>query len=187
MFNCSVFRFSALKRFPYLKKNKSRFSERKTGKPPVPLPCRKRFFPQTLLWPCHLGIQFDNVVDALESAKKDEAELSNQLPVIAQEYRRATTSHAVTAYLVFKLALAIAPPFLLFFVFTVMIGSRTTTWGIVVLFGDVDDSDAPLFQQTTYCYFPHPPWDNRLFTIPCEYAFKYKFVAVANGVASCCC
>lgn len=109
----------------------------------------------------------------------DEAELSNRLPVIAEEFRRATTSNAATAYLVFKLALFIAPLLLLFCVLPFMIDSQYATWGISVLFANVNDSRAPLFPQKTYCDFPHPSADNRLIMVGCYlYGFRqYKTVA----------
>ncbi|KAH7707152.1 innexin inx-3 [Aphelenchoides avenae] len=124
------------------------------------------------------GINFNNIVNAAQSVitdnegvtEVDECQLRDRLPVIADNFRCAASSHAVAAFLTFELCLVSAPIFLLVVVLPLMIGSGYRSWGIDIarawwegrewkgeplkpLMGSqtFDAPPVPLIPRITYC------------------------------------
>jgi hypothetical protein len=60
----------------------------------------------------------------------DEEKLYDRLPVIADNFRAASSTHAFAAFLTFEICLVIAPLLLLLVVLPLMIGSTYRTYGL---------------------------------------------------------
>ena len=60
----------------------------------------------------------------------DEEKLCERLPVIADNFRSASSTHAFAAFLTFEICLVIAPLLLLIVVLPLMIGSTYRTYGL---------------------------------------------------------
>lgn len=87
------------------------------------------------------GINFPNIVNACQSVVTehdgvtgvDYDKLEQMVPVVADNFRCASSSHAFAAFIVFELVLVLAPCFLLIFFLPLMIGSSYRTWGLDVV------------------------------------------------------
>ncbi|KAH7724106.1 innexin family protein [Aphelenchoides avenae] len=144
------------------------------------------------------GVNFNNVVKASQSVlvendgvrEVDEERLYERVPVIADNFRTATSSHAVAAFITFEACLVLAPVFLLVVVLPLMIGSGYRTWGFDIarawwehrewkgepirpLFGSHSGPVVPLIPRVTYC-------DYHWITLSNDHVLTYRCYLDAN-------
>uniref|UniRef100_A0A914CXU4 Innexin n=1 Tax=Acrobeloides nanus TaxID=290746 RepID=A0A914CXU4_9BILA len=146
-----------------------------------------------------IGINFNNVVNASQSVQADndgvsevdEEKLYERVPVIADNFRCASSSNAFAAFIAFEAMLVIAPLVLLFFVLPIMVGGSYRTWGLDVarawwerkewqgsplipFFGsEKDDPIMPLIPRITYC-------DYHFVTLGNDHVLTYRCYLDAN-------
>uniref|UniRef100_A0A915D5K0 Innexin n=1 Tax=Ditylenchus dipsaci TaxID=166011 RepID=A0A915D5K0_9BILA len=139
------------------------------------------------------GINFPNIVNACQSVIVDNAgvteidfdKLYDRVPIISDNFRCASSSHAFAAFIAFEFTLVLAPLFLLIFFLPLMIGSNYRTWGLDIakawrdsplmpFFGsDSREVRVPLIPRITYC-------DYHFVTLGNDHILTYRCYLDAN-------
>uniref|UniRef100_A0A914QB85 Innexin n=1 Tax=Panagrolaimus davidi TaxID=227884 RepID=A0A914QB85_9BILA len=139
------------------------------------------------------GINFNNVVNASTNVvteydgitEVDEDKLYDKVPVIADNFRCATSSNAFAAFIWFEIILVLAPAVLLMFILPVLVGGNYRTWGLDVArawqgstltpaFGSRNDTPLmPLIPRITYC-------DYHFVTLGNDHILTYRCYLDAN-------
>jgi hypothetical protein len=145
------------------------------------------------------GINFNNVVNASTNVvteydgitEVDEDKLYDKVPVIADNFRCATSSNAFAAFIWFEITLVLAPAVLLMFILPILVGGNYRTWGLDVArawwekkewqgstltpaFGSRNDTPLmPLIPRITYC-------DYHFVTLGNDHILTYRCYLDAN-------